>query len=384
MPANNRHRRALSAANRRRSALSAATVALALAATVAAGSVAVGSSSGTLEGRLAATQAREGELSAGIHNDTHRIEGFRGSIDDLQTRLGALESSLAVERRVLASLRSQLRAAQTRLDSLQVQLGRDRQVLVAQVVASYETPPPDIVTVIMQAHGFADLIERVEDLHAISRENASATVHVADEQKAVSAQAERLATLEASHAHETSAVLVQRDEVSQLRLALVDRQLEYVRARDRKSSELGSLRAHKQSLEHELAKLASSELAARGVAFAYTGPVGELTATPQGEYGFFQGPGTDYSVGEEPTLVAHLNALGIALHLHLIGISGYRSPQHSVEVGGFANDPHTRGEASDTPGVEGVPQATLARFGLIRPFPGAAEADHIQLLGSKY
>jgi peptidoglycan hydrolase CwlO-like protein len=369
-------------ASRHRSGLAAATVALALTATVA--TVAVGSSSGTLEGRIAATQSREGELSAGIHNDTHRIEGFQGNIEDLQTRLSALESSLAVERSVLASLRSQLSAARTRLSSLQVRLGHDRHVLVAQVIAAYETPPPNIVTVVMQAHGFADLIERVDDLQAISRENASATVHVAAEQKAVTVEASRLARLEASHAHETSAVLVQRDEVSQLHLALIDRQLEFVRARDRKSSELDPLQEHRHSLEHELAKLASSELAARGVAYAYTGPVGEFTSTSQGEDGFFQAPGTDYSVGEEPTLVAHLNALGIALHLHLIGISGYRSPEHSVEVGGFANDPHTRGEASDTPGVEGVPQATLARFGLIRPFPGAAEADHIQLLGSKY
>ena len=78
-------------------------------------------------------------------------------------------------------------------------------------------------------------------------------------------------------------------------------------------------------------------------------------------------------------LAERLNTMGKALHLHLIGISGYRSPQHSVEVGGFANDPHTRGEASDTPGVEGVPEATLNQFGLTRPFPGAAEADHIQL-----
>ncbi len=103
---------------------------------------------------------------------------------------------------------------------------------------------------------------------------------------------------------------------------------------------------------------------------------------PEGSFGFFPAAGTNYSVGEEPALAARLNTLGKALHLHLIGISGYRSPQHSVEVGGFANDPHTRGEASDTPGVEGVSEATLNRFGLTRPFPGAAEADHIQLAGS--
>jgi peptidoglycan hydrolase CwlO-like protein len=344
----------------------------------------VGSTSGDLEGRIAASQAREGELNAGIGADTGRIEGFQGSIDDLQSRLASLESSLAVERGLLTSLREQLTAARTKLAELQVQLGRDRQVLVAQVVAAYESPPPDIVTVILQAHGFADLIERLDDLRAISRENAAATVHVTQEQKLVSAQAERLATLEASHARETSAVLVQRDEVAQLHLALVTRQLQYVRARDQKGAELSTLQSHKQSLEHELATIQTRELQAVGDAYAYTGPTTGFGSTPEGDYGFFPAPGTDYTVGEEPTLAAHLNALGVALHLHLIGISGYRTPEHSVEVGGFANDPHTRGEASDTPGVEGVPQSTLARFGLIRPFPGAAEADHIQLLGSRY
>lgn len=96
--------------------------------------------------------------------------------------------------------------------------------------------------------------------------------------------------------------------------------------------------------------------------------------------GFVAGPGTNYSVGLEPTIARDLNRLGQYLHVMLTGISGYRSPQHSVEVGGFANDPHTRGEASDTLGTQSIPEAILEKFGLTRPFPGAAEADHMQLL----
>jgi uncharacterized coiled-coil protein SlyX len=356
----------------------AVAAAIAIPASLLVGPVAAGSTPGALEGGIAASRAREGQLNTGIGADSHQIAGFQGSIDDLQTRLGALESSLAIERNVLAGLKSQLAAARIHLASLQVQLGHDRQVLVAQVIASYESPPPDIATVILQAHGFADLIERVNDLQAISRENAAATTRVAEEQTAVTAEANRLAALEASHARETRAVLVQRDEVAQLHLALVNRQLEFIRARDRKSAEVGELRSHRQALEQELSKIQASELAAAGNA-TYSGPVGAFSAAPEGEYGFFPAPGTNYSVGEEPTIAAHLNTMGKALHLHLIGISGYRTPQHSVEVGGFANDPHTRGEASDTPGVEGVPEATLNQFGLTRPFPGAAEADHIQL-----
>jgi peptidoglycan hydrolase CwlO-like protein len=355
---------------------------IAIGALMLGGSASASLSSGQLESKIGSANARNGELSSGIQADDRKIDGFQGSIDDLQARLSALQSTLGVERNLLKSLESQLGSARSRLATLKVQLARDKQVLIAQVVASYESPPPDIATVVLESHGFADMIERVEDLRSIARENAKATTNAQSEQRAVTAQAKRLTTLQTSQRSETEDVLVQRDEVAQLHLDLVNHQLQYIHARDQKSSELSTLNAHRHALEQELSKLAVSELADRGVAYAYTGPVGNETSAPDGEYGFFQAAGTNYSVGVEPILVERLNTLGIALHLHLIGISGYRTPQHSVEVGGFANDPHTRGEASDTPGVEAVPEATLERFGLTRPFPGPAEADHIQLLGS--
>jgi hypothetical protein len=72
--------------------------------------------------------------------------------------------------------------------------------------------------------------------------------------------------------------------------------------------------------------------------------------------------------------------LAKAKGMRLTGISGYRTPAHSVAVGGFSNDPHTRGEASDTQGAQTIPESVLRKFGLTRPFSGAKEADHIQLL----
>jgi peptidoglycan hydrolase CwlO-like protein len=350
-----------------------------LAAAIAAPALA-GQSQGTLESGISSSTAKEGALNAAIATDRHKIDGFQGSIDDLHARLSALESSLAFERQLLERLRGQLKAARSHLASLVVQLAHDRQVLVAQVVAAYESPPPSIVTVVLDAHGFGDLIERVDDLKAIGQENANATTQVIAARAAVTGETKRLAVLTASHQRETTAVLVQRDEVARLHLELVNRQLQYIHARDRKSSELGELRSHRSSLEKQLASIQASELASQNQSFSSGIPT--EVGTPSGEFGFFQAPGTNYSVGKEPTIASRLNTMGKALHLHLIGISGYRSPQHSVEVGGFANDPHTRGEASDTPGVEGVPEGTLNQFGLTRPFPGPAEADHIQLLGS--
>jgi Peptidase M15 len=110
--------------------------------------------------------------------------------------------------------------------------------------------------------------------------------------------------------------------------------------------------------------------------------------------GFIADPGTSQLQGELPVLTAALNALGKALGVTIYGISGYRSPAHSVAVGGFANDPHTQGKAEDI-GVNSllrssaaqISEAELARFGLYRPFdpsddPSNSEVNHIQLIPS--
>jgi hypothetical protein len=110
--------------------------------------------------------------------------------------------------------------------------------------------------------------------------------------------------------------------------------------------------------------------------------------------GFIADPGTSQTEGELPALIAELNALGKALDVTIYGISGYRSPAHSVAVGGFADDPHTQGKAEDI-GVNSllrssaaqISEAQLARFNLYRPFdpsddPGNSEVNHIQLIPS--
>jgi peptidoglycan hydrolase CwlO-like protein len=354
-----------------------------LAVAVAATPANAHPSASSLQNSISSNQASEGSLQAGIGADNRAIGAYQGRIDDLQRQLDAIDSSLSIEQDMLNSLQDRLRTARAQLLALQGRLANDRTVLAAQLVGEYESAPPDATTVLFSARGFSDLLERVDQLRMIANRNAQTVTTVRAEQAAVGAQAARLAVLEGHQGQVTRSVLVQHDEVAQLRLSVVDAQLRYTRSRDRKSAALGSLRSRRAALQRELASVQATEAAQTPLSGSALAPgagySGGGFAPHGGATGFFPAPGTNYSVGEEPALAARLDALGKALGLHLIGISGYRSPQHSVEVGGFANDPHTRGEASDTPGVEGVPEATLERFGLTRPFPGAAEADHIQL-----
>lgn len=102
--------------------------------------------------------------------------------------------------------------------------------------------------------------------------------------------------------------------------------------------------------------------------------------------------GTSQTEGELPVITERLNELGVKLGMTIYGISGYRTPAHSVAVGGYADDPHTKGEAEDI-GVDSqlrssaaqISEAQLASVGLYRPFdpsddPNNTEVNHVQLI----
>jgi septal ring factor EnvC (AmiA/AmiB activator) len=354
----------------------------AVVALVALSALAAAPSRGDLASRYSASQHRADQLSSTIQAETSRIRGYDGTLANLEARLSAIQRSVLIQEQLLGEVRTQFTAARRRLHELERQYARDQVTLGNELRAEYESPPPTIVGVIVSANGFDDLLNRVRNLRAIEHHNAQITTEVKRQRRDVAAQARRLSVVKARRQRATAAVLVERDQVARLRLSIANRKFAVAQARAQDTSRLNSLRGTLARQAAALDRLAASaQGSASGGAAVAPGACASGAFVPHGgSFGFFQEAGTNYSVGEEPVLAARLDALGRALQLHLDGISGYRTPQHSVEVGGFADDPHTQGIASDTPGVEGVPEATLERFCLTRPFGGAAEADHIQPL----
>src|SRR5205823_11108910 len=139
-------------------------------------------------GALAGASASNGDLSGrarslqqSIGADSGQIRSYEGRLIDLRARLSAVESSLAVQQALLVRIQRQLADARTRLAALKSALASDRQVLARQLVSQYESPPPDIVGVVLEAHGFTDLLERVDQLRRIARQNAHGVSRAARE-----------------------------------------------------------------------------------------------------------------------------------------------------------------------------------------------------------
>ena len=137
--------------------------------------------------------------------------------------------------------------------------------------------------------------------------------------------------------------------------------------------------------------------ASRATMAVYGKTLGEMVAGERTPHSaatggrFVPDPGTNFAVGKEPLIAADLQKLAEQQAWTVYGISGYRTPQQSVAVGGFANDPHTRGEAADVginsqllSSAAALNAAMLAAVGLERPFYPASphEINHVQLLGS--
>ncbi len=363
-----------------RIASGSAACAVAVAAVVVVLALRAGPAAADLQSSYASGQQRAQELQSQISGESQQIEQFQGSISALQQRLSGVQASVDVQEQQLRSTTDALSSARSRLTSLRAALKRDRAALAAQLRAQYESPPPSLVNVVVSAGGFNQLVNGLSDMAKLRRANARTIAAVQTARAQVAVETQRLEKVKARRKRSTAAVVVERDNLAQLKLTIVNKQLKVKAARNDDATQLTALKHRLQRQANKLdAEASQAELISGGAPVAApAGCINTPFVAHGGEYGFFQAAGTNYSVNQEPVIAARLDALGKALKLHLIGLSGYRTPEHSVEVGGFADDPHTQGEASDTPGVEGVAESVLEQFCLTRPFGGAAEADHIQ------
>jgi hypothetical protein len=140
---------------------------------------------------------------------------------------------------------------------------------------------------------------------------------------------------------------------------------------------VGDPNAHARSLAEVKRELKILNRCGGATSAAFATPVVKANGP-----GFVPDPGTIQNVGQLAVLTARLDTLAKAIGVTIYGISGYRTPAHNVAVGGYADDPHTKGLAEDI-GVGSllrssaaqISEAQLAQFGLYRPFDPSGDPN---------
>jgi murein DD-endopeptidase MepM/ murein hydrolase activator NlpD len=201
----------------------------------------------------------EGVLTTTIQSFNTRIAAVQGEISATQKRLDRAQASLDAQKAELLEVRDQLEAARDRLERLRSELATARKVLAARLVEIYKADSPDALTVVLEADGFGDLLERAEFLERISEQDREITDEVRRLRDQAEDQAVKLAKLEEREQVAAERILRWRDQIASVQGQLVSSRDELASARSNKRSALGQVRSSRVALEGDLRALEAEQ-----------------------------------------------------------------------------------------------------------------------------
>jgi murein DD-endopeptidase MepM/ murein hydrolase activator NlpD len=204
---------------------------------------------------IAAKKGRERVLSSTITRYSQRIGSLQGDITVLERKQVAIQTDLDAKRAELSRIQEQLRQERIRLARLRARLAEARIALANRLVELYKADKPDVITVVLESDGFADLLERTEFMKRVSDQDSRIIDRVRTARAEAKRTAKHLAVLEKRQTRIADAIQARRDAVSRIRVQLVDRRDAFARVRSAKSTALASTRDSRQHLEGDLALL---------------------------------------------------------------------------------------------------------------------------------
>lgn len=194
-----------------------------------------------------------------------RIGRLESKIGRLRARYDRVQSDLDAKRAELARIQSELRAERRRLARLRVRLAEARRVVGERLVELYQADEPDLVTVVLNSDGFADLLERGEFLRRIREQDERIVKTVRAARIDARRTAARLDRLERRQQRVTAIVLERRNEIAAVKNELIGTREGMEGTRSDKRNALQKVRARRMHHQKELDELEreSERVAAR-------------------------------------------------------------------------------------------------------------------------
>jgi murein DD-endopeptidase MepM/ murein hydrolase activator NlpD len=146
----------------------------------------------TLQAEIDAANEREGVLTSQLSAVVSELEAAQSAVDQAEGALDQLEAGLAAEQARLARLTKLLREQTRRLRHLEDEHARAVSILESRVRAIYIEESPDVLSFLVSASSFDDLIDNYEFLERIGVQDRRIAAQV--ERAKLKAAAERRAT----------------------------------------------------------------------------------------------------------------------------------------------------------------------------------------------
>jgi murein DD-endopeptidase MepM/ murein hydrolase activator NlpD len=216
--------------------------------------------------KIQSTQGRIGRRKGTERVLTTQIHAYNARIGTLETRIGRLErrqaqvqADLDRKQAELTKLQGQLRDERRRLVRLRKRLAEARAALAQRLRELYQTDVPDIVNVILDAHGFADLLERGEFMQRVSEQDQRIIGIVRAARSDAKATEARLRVVTKRQKRVTAIVLSNRNQIASFKQSLVNTRVGLAGTRSDKQHALVKVRTSRQHLEGALSSLKSEQ-----------------------------------------------------------------------------------------------------------------------------
>jgi murein DD-endopeptidase MepM/ murein hydrolase activator NlpD len=209
--------------------------------------------------QVAEAEQKEGVLTTTIERFSTRIDGLEGEIHATQERLDRAQASLDRQKAELLEVRDRLEAARDRLERLRSELETARRVLAQRLVEIYKSDTPDALTVVLEADGFGDLLERAEFLERISNQDREITDRVRGLRDQAQDQAVQLADLEQREQLAAERIMAERDQIASAQSQLVSSRDHLAAVRADRRGALATVRAEKDAALEDLAALEAEQ-----------------------------------------------------------------------------------------------------------------------------
>jgi murein DD-endopeptidase MepM/ murein hydrolase activator NlpD len=214
-----------------------------------------------LQSDIAESKAQEGVLTSQLSAVVEELESAQNAVEDAESALGALETQLSAARSRLDVLTARLATQTRKLERLRAEYDKAVAILDARVRAAYIDEPPDMLAFLVSATSFDEVIDSVELLNRIGRQDQRIAGQV--ERARDRTAAERRATIatKRQQAAAVSEISARTGEARAARDALAGERDRLATVEGLKESALASTRETREGYLHEVDSLLAQSAA---------------------------------------------------------------------------------------------------------------------------
>ena len=221
-----------------------------------------------LTSQLGQQQAQQQSLRSSLGRLAGVISALDGQISLVSGREAAMRVQLAGDRGALTRAHAALTRELARVRMLRARLARGRMLLSRQLVSGYEGDHPDLVSVVLNAHGFNDLLEQITFLGRAEHAQQTIIALTRTAKAQADGAAARLKAMQANDRRLTAEAAIRVRALDGMNSLLVVKQRALARARSAQQLALGASQARAGALRSQIGRIQAAQRAAAANAAA--------------------------------------------------------------------------------------------------------------------